>query len=64
VIRRKAQVVAAVQAGIITVEEVNERYSVSPEEFESWKRLFERHGVYGLRSTRSQLYRTGPTDKG
>jgi hypothetical protein len=57
VIRRKAQVVAAVQAGTITVEEVCERYSVSMEEFQSWKRLFERHGVYGLRTTRSQIYR-------
>jgi hypothetical protein len=57
VIRRKAQVVAAVQAGAITVEEVCSRYSISVEEFESWKVLFERHGVYGLRSTRWQLYR-------
>lgn len=57
VIRRKAQVVAAVQAGVITVDEVCSRYSISVEEFDSWKALFERHGVYGLRSTRWQLYR-------
>jgi hypothetical protein len=64
VIRRKAQVVAAVQAGAITVDEVCSRYSVSVEEFESWKRLFERHGVYGLRTTRSQLYRADEPSKG
>lgn len=57
VIRRKAQVVEAVLAGVLTVEEVCERYSVSPEEFHSWQRSFESHGVYGLRTTRSQIYR-------
>jgi hypothetical protein len=57
VIRRKAQVVSAVQSGSITLEEVCQRYSVSVEEFQSWQRLLERHGIYGLRSTRSQIYR-------
>jgi len=57
VIRRKAQVVEAVQAGMLTVEEVCERYAVSLEEFRSLQRSFERHGLYGLRTTRSQIYR-------
>lgn len=57
VIRRKAQVVAAVLSGAITLDEVWERYSVSNEEFTSWQRSLERHGVYGLRTTRVQLYR-------
>jgi hypothetical protein len=64
VIRRKAQVVAAVQAGAITVKDVSDRYSVSAEEFESWRRLFERHGIYGLRTTRSQIYRTDEPKRG
>jgi hypothetical protein len=62
VIRRKAQVVEAVQAGMLTIEEVCERYSVSVEEFRSWQRSFERHGLYGLRTTRSQIYRDRKQD--
>jgi len=58
VISRKAQVVAAVEAGRITLEEVCERYSISEEEFKAWQVSLSRHGVYGLRTTRSQLYRT------
>jgi hypothetical protein len=57
VIRRKAQLVAAVEAGIISLDEALDRYSVSPEEFESWQRSLRRHGIYGLRTTRSQIYR-------
>jgi Protein of unknown function (DUF1153) len=58
VIRRKAQLVAAVEAGIISLDDALLRYSVSPEEFASWQRSFQRHGIYGLRTTRSQIYRT------
>lgn len=57
VISRKAQVVAAVEAGRITLEEVCGRYSISEEEFKAWQVSLSRHGVYGLRITRSQLYR-------
>lgn len=57
VIRRKAQLVAAVEAGVISLDDALGRYSVSAEEFESWQRSFRRHGIYGLRTTRSQIYR-------
>ena len=57
VIRRKAQLVAAVEAGVISLDEALDRYQVSPEEFESWQRSLRRHGIYGLRTTRSQIYR-------
>jgi transposase-like protein len=61
VIHRKAQVVAAVRAGALSLTEVCERYSVSVEEFEAWERTLQRHGIYGLRTTRLQLYRSeGP----
>jgi hypothetical protein len=63
VIHRKAQVVAAVQAGALSLEEVCERYSVSVEEFQSWQRTLQQHGVYGLRTTRSQLYRAGDSKR-
>ena len=57
VVRRKAEVVAAVRAGLISIEEACARYSLSMEEFLSWQRLIENHGVRGLRTTRLQHYR-------
>ena len=59
VIRRKAEVVAAVRGGLLTLEEACQRYSLSSEEFLSWQRLIDRHGVRGLRTTRLQEYRGG-----
>lgn len=57
VIKRKAEVVAGVRAGLITIEEACKRYSLSVEEFLSWQRAIDRHGVRGLRTTRIQDYR-------
>lgn len=57
VTRRKAEVVAAVRGGLITIEDVCDRYELSKEEFSGWERLYERHGVKGLRTTRLQNYR-------
>lgn len=57
VIRRKAEVVAAVRAGLISLEEACERYTLTTEEFLSWQRLIENHGMRGLRATRIQYYR-------
>lgn len=57
VIRRKAAVVAAVRSGLLTLEDACQRYTLSVEEFLSWQRLIERHGVRGLRATRLQDYR-------
>lgn len=57
VIRRKADVVQAVQEGVITLAEVCQRYGLSVEEYDSWHRLIERHGPAALRSTRLQDYR-------
>lgn len=55
--RRKAEVVAAVRAGLLSLEEACGRYKLSVEEFLSWQRLIESHGVPGLRATRLQDYR-------
>ncbi len=57
VMRRKAEVVAAVRGRMLTVEEACERWNLSEEEFASWQRLIDRHGVRGLRATRIQQYR-------
>jgi hypothetical protein len=57
VIRRKAEVVAAVRGGLISLEEACRRYTLSVEEFLSWQRAIEQHGLPGLRATRLQDYR-------
>lgn len=57
VIRRKAEVVAAVRNGLIGMDEACERYRLSAEEFLNWERLVNAHGLRGLRVTRSQRYR-------
>jgi hypothetical protein len=57
VIRRKAEVVTAVRTGLLTLEEACERYHLSVEEFLSWQKLIEKHGMRGLRTTRLQQYR-------
>jgi hypothetical protein len=57
VIRRKAEVVAAVAGGLLTIDEVCERYSLSIEEFTGWQRAVDRSGMPGLRVTRIKLYR-------
>ncbi|MAP96077.1 MAG: hypothetical protein CMK07_14115 [Ponticaulis sp.] len=58
VTRRKAEVVAAVHGGLLTLKEACERYSISEEEFSCWEKLYNRHGSKGLRVTRVQQYRT------
>ena len=57
VIRRKAEVVAAVRSGAISLEDACNRYKLSLEEFLSWQRLIDSHGLAGLRVTRLQDYR-------
>jgi hypothetical protein len=61
VMRRKAQVVAAVRSGLLTFEEACERYRLSEEELKSWTQLLDHHGLRGLRATRMQEYR--PADE-
>ncbi len=57
--RRKAEVVTAVRTGLIGLDEACRRYGISAEEFLSWQRLLDDHGLQGLRATRLQDYR-GP----
>lgn len=56
VIRRKAEVVAAVRAGF-SLEEACQRYTLTVEEFLSWQSSIDEHGLAGLRTTRIQQYR-------
>ena len=51
VAKRKARVVAAVEGGLISRNEACKRYSLSDEEYESWRECLAQHGVRGLRVT-------------
>lgn len=52
----------AVRAGLISLDEACQRYSLSIEEFLSWQRLIDKHGIGGLRATRVQQYRENSSD--
>ncbi len=57
VVRRKAEVVAAINAGRLTRAEACARYRLSEEELCLWERAIGAAGVPGLRVTRVQVYR-------
>ncbi len=57
VVRRKAEVVAAVNGGLLTVDEACARYTLTLEEFAGWQRAVDRSGMPGLRVTRIQHYK-------
>lgn len=57
VIRRKAEVVAAVRGGLLTLEEACNRYTLTLEEFLAWQKAIDQFGMPGLRATRVQQYR-------
>ena len=54
---RKAEIVRAIAAGVLSREEACSRYSLSLEEFTSWQRAVDRSGMPGLRVTRIKHYR-------
>ncbi|HET99169.1 MAG TPA: DUF1153 domain-containing protein [Aurantimonas sp.] len=57
VIRRKAEVVAAVRGGLLSLDEACSRYTLTVEEFLSWQMSIDQHGLAGLRTTQIQEYR-------
>jgi hypothetical protein len=64
VARRKAEVVAAVDGGLLSIDEVLMRYRLSLEEFISWRHALDRSGISGLKVSSAQrsrdLRRQGP----
>jgi hypothetical protein len=54
---RKAAVVQAVDAGLITPDEAMATWALSEEELASWRAAVARHGIAALRTTRLQRYR-------
>ena len=55
--RCKAEVVAAVRGGLLSLEDACTRYRLTVEEFLAWQRSLDDHGLAGLRTTRVQKYR-------
>ncbi len=62
VMRRKAEVVAGVKGGLISLDDACRRYDLSIDEFRSWQRLFDNHGMRGLRTTKINKYRGSSTN--
>lgn len=63
VMRRKAEVVAGVRAGAISLDEACRRYTLSVDEYRSWERLLDDHGIKGLRVTRLKELRANERGK-
>ncbi len=57
VARRKATVVRAVAAGMITRDEACDMYALSVEEFDNWLASMAKFGRGGLRVTKIQKYK-------
>jgi hypothetical protein len=55
--RRKAEIVMAVDSGLLSLGQACERYNLSPEEFMVWGNSLHRFGLAGLRITQAQRYR-------
>ena len=49
---RKAEVVAAVRGGLLSLHEACSRYSLTVDEFRSWQESIDQYDLGGLRTTR------------
>src|SRR5688500_20306835 len=58
--QRKAEVVAAVEAGALSLEQACGRYQLTAEEFASWQDAISRHGVSGLKAKALEERRKAP----
>lgn len=56
-VRRKAEVVAAVRGGLLSLSEACETYRLTADEFLNWQVQIDKNGLPGLRTTRIQSYR-------
>jgi hypothetical protein len=55
--RRKAEIVAAVRGGLLSLDEACERYSLTSEEYLTWQDGLGIFGLEGLRTTNRQCRR-------
>ena len=56
VARRKAEIVLAVQGGLLSLDEACSRYALDRVEFQRWQDCFASFGLAGLRTTRTQSH--------
>ncbi|MEQ8367815.1 MAG: DUF1153 domain-containing protein [Roseicyclus sp.] len=54
---RKAAVVRAIDAGLISADEAMKTYQISEEELAAWRQAIAQHGVRALKATDIQRYR-------
>ena len=59
---RKAVVVSAIQADLISRAEALERYHLTDEELDSWTHAVKHHGIGALKVTATQRYRPTKAD--
>jgi hypothetical protein len=64
VVRRKAEVVAAVRGGLLSLDDACARYSLSVSEFLSWEQAIDRHGMAGLLAKRLVANRRAKPEAG
>ena len=55
--KQKARVVAAVESGLLSLQEARRLYELSLEEFASWQRAIHAYGLQGLRALRLRMSR-------
>jgi hypothetical protein len=55
--RKKAEIVAAVRGGLLSLGEARDRYALTLEEFTAWQDALDNFGLRGLRMTHSREYR-------
>ncbi len=53
--QRKAEIIAAVSGGLLSLSDACARYRISDEEFSAWVRAYQRFGLTGLRARRRGL---------
>jgi transposase-like protein len=56
--KRKAEIIEAIQNGRMTAAEATERHGLSEEELAAWMRNYLAHGKDGLRVTKLQQYQS------
>jgi hypothetical protein len=64
VVQRKAEVIAAVRGGLLSLEDACSRYALNSDEYLTWQHCIDRFGLAGLRATRTQFYLNVARPKG
>jgi hypothetical protein len=56
VARRKAEIVLAVNSGVLSINEASRRYAISPDELSGWQHAYGERGLLGLRANKRQAH--------